>query len=351
MPARVKQVKICTATYFTKGWCYSVDSWLEHFLSSTKGFSGNLIISTDTSDECEEKCKVIKIKAEQAGWETHTIKSAGVEDSQKAYKDDAQLIIARIQQKAFSLARELDSDIFWSIESDVLVPPNALKVLLQALEFDDSYYGIAMVTYPNGQFLGGRGSSRHPIEEDFKEGERDIPAELKKQIKKKEERLKELFDKKQKHTEAEQKEWEELDKKIKSCPPKGNIFELQAKGWRQRGWMDAAYPAIGRGAILPTDWVGLGCTIMNKKALSLATFEGYELKGTQDLFLCWNRWHPADIKMCVIPHILCSHVKRKVGEDGKRTDEIEIHEAYHELEGEFEGHIRWRPRKYINFNA
>lgn len=343
--------KISVATYFTKGWCYSVDSWLESFLVSVCRFCGNLIISTDTSEECEEKCRAIKARAEQVGWKTHIIKSVGVQDSQEAYKDDAQLIIARIQQKAFSLARELDSDIFWSIESDVLVPPNALRVLLQALEFDDGYYGIAMVTYPNGQFLGGRGSPTHPIAEDFKEYERNIPSDLKKQIKKKDERLKELFRKKETHSKEEQKEWEELDKKIKACPPRGNIFELQAKGWKQRGWMDSAYPAIGRGAILPTDWVGLGCTIMNKKALSLATFEGYELKGTQDLFLCWNRWHPADIKMCVIPHILCSHVKRKVGEDGKRTDEIEIHEAYHELEGEFVGHIRWRPRKYINFNA
>jgi hypothetical protein len=344
-------MRICAGVYFTKGWCYSIESWLEHFIASVNGFSGSLIVSTDTSDECEEKCKAIKAKAEKAGWATHIIKSAGVEDSQKAYKDDAQLIIARIQQKAFSLAREIKADIFWSIESDVLVPPNALKVLLQTLEFDDGYYGVAMVTYPNGQFLGGRGNPQHQIAEDFKQDERIIPADLKKQIKKREERGRELFKKKEKPSESEVKEWEELDKKIKSCPPKGNIFELQSKGWKQRGWMDSAYPAIGRGAILHTDWVGLGCTIMNKKALSLATFEGYELKGTQDLFLCWNRWHPADIKMCVIPHILCSHVKRKVGEDGKRTDEIEIHEAYHELTGEFIGHIRWRPRKYINFNA
>ena len=343
--------RICVAVYFTQGWCYSVDSWLEHFLASAKGFQGSLIVSTDFSDECDEKFKMIKARSEVAGWTAYNVKSSGVEDSQKAYKEDAQLIIARIQQKAFSMARELDADLFWSIESDILVPPNALKVLLQALEFDDEYYGIAMVTYPNGQFLGGRGSPNHPIAEDCKQDERIIPAELKKEIKKREEKSKELFDKKQKPTEKELKEWEELDQKVRSCQPRGNIFELQAKGWKKRGWLDAAYPAIGRGAILPTDWVGLGCTMINKKALSLATFEGYELKGTQDLFLCWNRWHPSDIKMCVIPHILCSHVKRKVGEDGKRTDEIEIHEAYHELEGEYVGHIRWRPHKYINFNA
>lgn len=343
-------MKLTVGTFFTKGWCYSVDSWLEHFIASAKGFSGDLIVSTDFSDECDEKFRLIKSRCEVIGWTAHHLKTTDIDDSQKAYKDDAQLIIARIQQKAFSFARELNSDIFWSIESDVLVPPNALKVLLQALEFDDNYYGIAMVTYPNGQFLGGRGTPQHPIAEDYKQDERIISPEIKKQIKKREEKSKELFEKKQKPSESDIKEWEELDKKIKSCPPKGNIFELQAKGWKKRGWMDSAYPAIGRGAILPTDWVGLGCTMINKKALSLATFEGYELKGTQDLFLCWNRWHPADIKMCVIPHILCSHVKRKVGDDGKRTDEIEIHEAYHELTGEFAGHIRWRPRKYINFN-
>ena len=177
-------MRICVATYFTKGWCYSIDSWFEHFISSARGLSGNLILSTDVSEECEEKCRAIKARAEHVGWITHIIKSVGVEDSQRAYKDEAQLIIARIQQKAFSLARELDSDIFWSIESDVLVPPNALKVLLQALEFDDGYYGIGMVTYPNGQFLGGRGSPQNHIAEDFKQDERTIPADLKKQIKK-----------------------------------------------------------------------------------------------------------------------------------------------------------------------
>jgi len=173
----IKRVKICTATYFTKGWCYSMDSWFEHFISSARGFSGDLILSTDTSDECDEKCKIITAKALEAGWVTHIVKSVVQEDSQKAYKDDAQLIIAIIQQKAFSMARKLDADIFWSIESDVLVPPNSLKVLLQSLEFDDGHYGVGMVTYPNGQFLGGRGNPQHHIAEDFKPEERVIPAD------------------------------------------------------------------------------------------------------------------------------------------------------------------------------
>jgi len=341
---------ICSATFFTRGWCYSVDSWLEHFCSAIAGTSGILIVSTDQSEECLQKYKSISERLARTKWASVHVTSEFDTDKHECYKDDAQLIIAKIQQKAFAKARELGADSFWSIESDVLVPPNALRVLQQALEFDDGYYGIGRVTYPNGQFLGGRGTPQHQICEDATEDERELTPELKKAVEKRRKESEALQKEKKMPSEEQLKEWQKLGEELKKCPPKGNIFELQSKGWKKRGWMDSAYPAIGRGAILPTDWVGLGCTLLNKKALSLATFEGYELKGTQDLFLCWNRWHPAGIKMCVIPHILCHHVKRKVGKDGKRTDEIEIHEAYHELGGECDGHLRWRPRKYINFN-
>jgi len=343
-------MKLSAGVFFTKGWCYSIDSWAEHFFAAVKGFSGTLIASTDSSDECEKKVHVLKEKASRYGWEVLWAKTNDLKDSQEAYKDEAQLIIAKIQQKAFSIAREIDADYFWSVESDVLVPPNSLKVLLQALAFDDGYYSIGMVTYPNGQFLGGRGTPQSNICSDALEGERIIPKELKKRIEKKKKRITELKSLCAPAGEEDIKEWGAIDEEIKKCPPRGNIFYLQSKGWKKRGWMESAYPAIGRGAILPTDWVGLGCTLLNKKALSLATFEGYELKGTQDLFLCWKRWHPEGLKMCVIPHIVCSHVKRAIGDDGKRTDKIEIHEAYHELDGECAGHLRWVPRKYINFN-
>lgn len=341
---------LCAGTYFTESWCYSVESWLEHFCQSISESHGTLIVSTDESDGCSKKYKKISDMVSRKNWTSIHVRSKIEADRHECYKDDAQLVIAKIQQKAFSKARELGADLFWSIESDVLVPPNALKVLQQALEFDDGYYGIGMVTYPNGQFLGGRGTPQHQICEDVTEDERQLTPELKKAVEKRKKDLEALQKEKKAPSEDQLKEWQKLGEELKKCPPKGNIFELQSKGWKKRGWMDSAYPAIGRGAILPTDWVGLGCTLLNKKALSLATFEGYELKGTQDLFLCWSRWHPAGIKMCVIPHIVCSHVKRKVGKDGKRTDEIEIHEAYHELGGEFDGHLRWRPRKYINFN-
>lgn len=341
-------MKISVGTFFTRKWAYSFLSWLEHCKTSISGVDCEIILSTDDSKEC--LALVETAKSRLSGSKIHHIVTRGIDDEQKAYKDEAQRIIATIQQKAFSVAREIGSDYFWSIESDVLVPPNSLKVLLQALEFDDAHYSIGMVTYPNGQFLGGRGTQTHPIAEDFRQDERKLTDDIKKRIKKKEDEIKELSKSKLEPSKKQLSEWEELESEIKKCPPIGNIFELQAKGWKRRGWMESAYPAIGRGAILPTDWVGLGCTLMNKKALSLATFEGYDLKGTQDLFLCWNRWHQHGLRMCVIPHVLCSHVKRKVDENGNRTDEIEVHEAYHELDGEFAGHIRWRPKKYYDFN-
>jgi len=337
-------------TFFTEGWCYSAESWIEHICPAINGFSGTAVIVTDSGGECKKMYQKLSARLSKIGWNSIHATIDIQTDRHECYKDDAQLIIARLQQKAFSVSREIGADFFWSVESDVLVPPSSLKVLKQSLEFDDGYYGIAMVTYPNGQFLGGRGTPRNQICEDATEDEREITAELKKSIEKRKKEMLELEKQKKNPSEEQLKEWQNLSDELKKCPPKGNIFELQSKGWKKRGWMDSAYPAIGRGAILPTDWVGLGCTLLNKKALSLATFEGYELKGTQDLFLCWSKWHPAGIKMCVIPHIVCHHVKRKVGKDGIRTDEIEIHEAYHELDGECEGHLRWRPRKYINFN-
>jgi hypothetical protein len=336
-------------TFFTKSWCYSVPAWAEHAATAIRGEAGHLILATDDSDECARM--VGRIAPLFPSLELHHVVIGPADDRQKAYQDEAQLIIARLQQAAFARARQLAVDECWSVESDVLVPPNALRVLRDTLRFDDGYYSIAMVTYPNGQFLGGRGTPQHPIAEDYTPEERQIPGALQKEIDAREKRIKDLAKKKERPAEDEMKAWAELDKRIRECPPRGNIFELQAKGWRKRGWMDSAYPAIGRGAILPTDWVGLGCTLLNRRALDLATFEGYELKGTQDLFLCWNRWHPAGLRMAVIPHIVCSHVKRKIDKEGNRTDEIEVHEAYHEPSGEYEGHLRWRPRKFFEFNA
>ncbi len=167
------------------------------------------------------------------------------------------------------------------------------------------------------------------------------------------EKDKEKIENLEKQIEKEVKRIHRLHTKAKNYPPDfgGNIFLVNGNyGWKPRGWLESAYPGIGRGAILPTDWVGLGCTLLNEKALSLATFDGYgpDFSGTQDLFLVSKRWRPNDLKMSVITHVLCDHVKYELNEDKTRTEKIKHYQAYHEPEGLQEGHLRvdtkpWSP--------
>lgn len=346
---------IAITTYATKNYCYALSVVAQRIAQNIRDSKeqGNcfFVMASDDSEEAKIgfKCFEKELAGLACGVHQVVITSCDDDHKEKEYKDEAQRLIARLQTSAWDFARGKNPDFLWSVESDIIPPENALKVLKDTLSFDGGYYDIAMVTYPNGKFLGGRGDYRHQIAEDCSPEERDIPKDLNKKIKKREERFKELSEKKEYASESEQKEWQKLDEEIKKYPPKGNIFELNAKKWRKRGWLDMAYPAIGRGAILPTDWVGLGCTLISKRALSCAFFDGYQLKGTQDLFLCWNRWHPMGYKMAVITHILCSHVKRKRDKDGKQMKELVTYFAYHEPEGELEGHIRMREIPFIDF--
>ncbi len=112
-------------------------------------------------------------------------------------------------------------------------------------------------------------------------------------------------------------------------------------GWRRRGWLDHAYPGIGVGAMVPSDWCGFGCTLMGAKALALADFDGYEGQGTEDLFIIWNRWWPAGKRINVITHCPCDHViwSKKKGGDVK---EYTLVSSYHEMHGDCVGHLRTR---------
>jgi hypothetical protein len=122
----------------------------------------------------------------------------------------------------------------------------------------------------------------------------------------------------------------------------GNVWECNSKfGWRRRGWLENAYPAIGVGAVVPSDWCGFGCTLMNHAALQLANFDGYDGQGTEDLYVVWRRWHPAGLRINVIPHCPCDHViwqKKKGGAE----DEYNIILSSHETQGECVGHLRTR---------
>jgi hypothetical protein len=258
--------------------------------------------------------------------------------------------IAALQGAAFALARKIRATSLWSVEADNLVPPDALRVAEWALamptEDGSPFYHVAAVTYPNGLFLGGNGTPQNPIAEDFNEKERNLPPRLVRVLEACRERLKDCKDKT--IGEKEGKRLGRLHERVKKCPPDGNVFEVSGKhGWRRRGWMDFAYPGIGRGAIVPSDWCGLGCTLMSARALALATFEGYDGRGTQDLFLCWHRWHPAGLRIACIPHTAADHVKRK-GKDARADAPDIIHyRAYHETEGEYRGHLRVRQQPWM----
>lgn len=273
------------------------------------------------------------------GWKLILAEDRNYVEGGANYKEQAQLLIAAMRSDAFAIARKFSVDYCWSLDSDVLPPANALRCMLQTLEFDARYYSIATCPYPNAGFLGGFGTRLNPIAEDFTMEERLVPWKLKRAVEACEGRLKTAVGVPR---EKELKRITRLREKIRACPADGNIWQVTAKhGWRRRGWLDNAYPAIGIGAVVPSDWCGFGCTLMNREALALASFEGYDGRGTEDLFVCWHRWNPAGLRLNVITHCPCDHViweKKKGGDEKKYVHHI----AFHEPDGEYRGHLRVR---------
>jgi len=331
------------STYATKRYKYALPNFGRRISASivqSKIPNGLFIFVGDESEEIEKGSKKYVQDVLPSGWDFKLIQLPIEDDKLENYKEDAQFVIANLQSTAFTEARKLRATHFWSVESDVLVAPNALSVSMDCLKFDNGYYDVAMCTYPSqggGPFLGGRGTLQHQIAEDFTQEEKEIPKKLLSEMSKREKQAKkEDFE----PSEEWLKRGSEIHEEIKSSPPKGNVFDANAKKWRKRGWMEYAYPAIGKGAVVPTDWVGLGCTMLSERALSLAHFDGYEGKGTQDLYIGWRRWKQANLNMCVTTHAICDHVVRKRDGENQLWEDFTLVHAYHETEGECEGHLR-----------
>jgi hypothetical protein len=277
--------------------------------------------------------------------------NAGSENPEAVnYKAEAQVLIGKLRSAAFAAARKEDADMCWSLDSDTLPPANALRCMVDMLRFDAGFYSISTCPYPNELFLGGRGNQFNQIAPDFLEHERVLPDDLKAEIEALKEEAKQTDP--TKPTEPTP-EWLERKKKveerIRECPPDGHIWQVIGKhGWRPRGWLDHAYPGIGRGAVVPSDWCGFGCTLMNKEALSVANFDGYDGGGTEDLFVIWNRWWPAGLRINAITHCPCDHViwsKKK----GGNPDEYTLIRSFHETHGEAIGHLRTRKQPWKEF--
>ena len=202
------------------------------------------------------------------------------------------------------------------------------------LEFDDGFYSISTCPYPNEAFLGGRGEPGRPIYEDFLPKERQLPNKLRYLMDMCEERLKQ-------HPQSgkEQKRNMRLHAKARKYPPDGNIWQIIAKyGWRRRGWLPHAYPALGKGSVVPTDWCGFGCTLMNEEALSRIDFSGYRGGGTEDLYVIWHNWYPANLRINCIMHCPADHIiwdKKK----GKDTNQYHHFQTSHHTTGEYVGHL------------
>jgi hypothetical protein len=264
------------------------------------------------------------------------------------YQKAAQLTIAQMRTMTVDIARRWGADYCWSLDSDVLPKANSLLCSLQMLEFDGGYYSVAACPYPSqggGSFLTGRGSKSNPILPDFDLMEREVGEDLLKEWDAILEHLREDPEDEKLHERRF-----ELQKRIEeTCPPKhgGNIWKLNAEhGWRRRGWFDFAYPALGRGSIVPSDWCGFGCTLMNAEALSLVDFSGYDGSGTEDLFIIWHRWFPRRLQICSIPHCPADHIVR-TGEDKKLVHCV----AYHEEHEETKDHLRRQFRPFYQHSA
>jgi len=249
------------------------------------------------------------------------------------YQTEAQLLIAQMRQMASTSAMAWGADLCLALDSDVLPPSNFLRCSLDMLQFDGGFYSVAFCPYPSqggGAFLGGHGTPQNPILPDFHEDEKDVPPEL---LEKREQlRATDPM------TDAARDELHEVEKQIRAIPPKMNVFAANAVKWRRRGWFDFAYPALGRGAVVPVDWIGFGCTLMNRQALSLCDFTGYDGRGTEDLFINFRRWAPAGLRIACIPHCPCDHVIRD-----KETGGHVLVATGHADDPEHHGHLRqWR---------
>ena len=330
-------MKLCIYTAATTGYAHALVAQARRILAAlaleSRVSEVLFLFVTDVEDAVSSAAKLYR----DAGISVEVLltERTGGEN----YKEDAQLLIASMRQDASTRALAWGADICLSLDSDVLPPPNSLRCMIDMLAFDGGYYSVSFCPYPSqggGAFLGGRGTPNNPILPDFAEEEKAVPPKL---IARRQKLLDQL---KATPSPANPKDIHkklmDIEKQIREIPPSENVFSANGKKWRRRGWFDFCYPAIGRGAVVPVDWIGFGCTLMSRHALSLCDFTGYDGKGTEDLFINFKRWYPAGLRMACIPHCPCDHVIRD-----KKTGGHVLVATGHAEDEEHLGHLRqWR---------
>ena len=312
-------MKLLISTFATKSFCYALHDQARRVAAclayaGIHGCNTEYLFVSDGSQEALDALE--KIKSELRFKVTHRIIDDLTDNNTGKHVAESNMVIARMQDEAFTYARRNDFTHHWTVEADILPNANALQSLIDTLTFDRGWYSVAMAAYPNSLFLGGKGSPQRHIYPNVYDDERKVSKSLQARLK-------------SKNPETAKKAREELEKQ----PSTGNVFVRQAKGWRPRGWLEECYPGIGRGAIVPTDWFGFGCTLFDRRAIELANWTGYLGAGTQDLWLGWRCFYQHDLRFAVVPHALATHVKRI---DGVMT----MMHAYHEMSGDAVGHLR-----------
>jgi len=340
----------------TEGYAYAVNtqavaviSNLSYFGEETEG----LVILVSCGNSKMESLADFYRKNLPTHWNVvHRILD-NVKSNLPNYKKSAQLLIAKMRTIGALEAKQFNADYYWSLDSDVIPKPNSLRCMVDLLNFDRGYYEVAACPYPSqggGPFMLGHGTPHRQILPNFYPEERVIPESVVKRKKQLQDELNKLEQKNLKKIEKSEKSYKDesfdrrriLFNKIrrwdeyidKRCPPDGNVFTVTSKfGWKKRGWLDYAYPSLGKGSIIPSDWCGFGNTLCNSRALSLIDFHGYEGRGTEDLFIIWNRWQPNNVRIGGLPHCPSDHIIRRDG------GHVHLY-TFHEPLGEFEGHLR-----------
>jgi hypothetical protein len=334
-------MSLAITTYCTKNYCFALKKQIPRTIAALRyagGYEGAMfIMAGDNSEEVKKHFMLYEDSLKSLGIKCLHLVVEGLSDNRNAdHQKSSNISIALMQSAAWAKARELGASELWSLESDILPESNVLRVMRGVVAMDD-WYDVVMCTYPNDGFLGGFGTPQNWIAPNVYPEERVVDEKMKARLDARTERQKKLHELKQQPSKKDIDSWKKLDADFNALPAKGNVFALNAQRWRPRGWLEHMYPGIGLGSIMPTFWVGMGCTYMSKKALEIANFEGYNGDGTQDLFLCWRVWHPKSIRMAVSTHAICSHVKRR--RNGNKVETYMLH-ARHELGGEMHGHLR-----------
>lgn len=372
---------LAIATQCTESYIYALHAQMPLVVQALR-YAGNpeacFIMAGDRSKKVKAAFDDYADHFKDVGVKCHGLFLDGLTDNKAAnpHEKASNLVIAKMQNAAWNKARCLGAERLWNLESDILPEPKTLRTLMGVLDMDPGWYDAAIATYPNQGFIGGRGTPVNWICPNAYPEERNISKELTAKVEARDRRIKHLKACGDDPSEKDKEDWKELEKELRQAPPKGTIWQRSAVRWRMRGWLEEAYPGIGLGAVVPIEWMGVGCTLMSRKALDLAHFIGYDGNCTQDLWVCWRAWHPAGLRLAASTHAVASHVKRiKVPEVkakaawpsypgifGKpaikgraaieaKAEHIEtrIYNARHELMGEYYGHLRMEERVWDGF--